>query len=108
MLSIKYLIVSLADAYSMVLFVYVLMSWFPTDRGILADINRVLAKVCDPYLNLFRKLIPPLGGMVDVTPIIALLVITIWSTFTDKLVLMRRIVFACEQDEGTTDGYHLG
>ena len=49
MLSIKYLIVSLADAYSMVLFVYVLMSWFPTDRGILADINRVLAKVCDPY-----------------------------------------------------------
>ena len=96
MLSIKYLIVSLADAYSMVLFVYVLMSWFPTDRGILADINRVLAKVCDPYLNLFRKLIPPLGGMVDVTPIIAL------------LVLMRRIVFACEQDEGTTDGYHLG
>ena len=70
MLSIKYLIVSLADAYSMVL-----MSWFPTDRGILADINRVLAKVCDPYLNLFRKLIPPLGGMVDVTPIIALLVL---------------------------------
>ena len=51
------------------------MSWFPTDRGILADINRVLAKVCDPYLNLFRKLIPPLGGMVDVTPIIALLVL---------------------------------
>jgi YggT family protein len=58
-----------------VLFVYVLMSWFPTARGILADINRVLAKVCDPYLNLFRKLIPPLGGMVDVTPIIALLVL---------------------------------
>ena len=44
MLSIKYLIVSLADAYSMVLFVYVLMSWFPTDRGILADIDRVLAE----------------------------------------------------------------
>ena len=75
MLSIKYLIVSLADAYSMVLFVYVLMSWFPTDRGILADINRVLAKVCDPSLKLFRQLMPPLGGMVDVTPIIALLVL---------------------------------
>ena len=74
MLSLKYLIVSLADAYSMLLFVYVLMSWLPTDRGILADINNVLAKVCDPYLNLFRRLIPPLGGMVDVTPIIALLV----------------------------------
>lgn len=75
MLSLKYLIVSLADAYSMVLFVYVLMSWLPTDRGILADIYRILGKVCDPYLNLFKKLIPPLGGMVDITPIIALLVL---------------------------------
>ena len=75
MLSIKYLIVSLADAYSMVLFVYVLMSWLPTDRGLLADIYRVLGRVCDPYLNIFKKFIPPLGGMVDITPIIALLVL---------------------------------
>ena len=75
MLSLKYLIVSLADVYSMVLFVYVLMSWLPTDRGLLADIYRVLGRVCDPYLNLFKTLIPPLGGMVDVTPIIALLVL---------------------------------
>ena len=75
MLSLKYLIVSLADVYSMVLFVYVLMSWLPTDSGLLADIYRELGRVCDPYLNLFKKLIPPLGGMVDVTPIIALLVL---------------------------------
>ena len=75
MLSLKYLIISIADVYSMVLFVYVMMSWLPTDLGILADINNVLAKLCDPYLNLFRKLIPPLGGIVDVTPIIALLVL---------------------------------
>ena len=75
MLSLKYLIVSLADVYSMVLFVYVLMSWLPVNRGILADIYNVLDKVCDPYLNLFKKLIPPLGGMVDVTPIVALLVL---------------------------------
>ena len=53
MLSLKYLIVSLSDAYCMIIFVYVLLSWFPTDRGILADIYNVLARVCDPYLNLF-------------------------------------------------------
>ncbi|MEQ3363216.1 YggT family protein [Raoultibacter massiliensis] len=75
MLSFKYLIASLADVYSMIIFVYVLMSWIPTKRGILADIDNVLAKICDPYLNLFRKFIPPLGGMVDVSPIIALLVL---------------------------------
>ena len=75
MLSLKYLIVSLSDVYSMLIFVYVMLSWFPTDRGILADINTVLGKICDPYLNLFKKFIPPIGGMVDVTPIIALLVL---------------------------------
>lgn len=75
MLSLKYLIVSLSDVYSMLIFVYVMLSWFPTDRGILADINAVLGKVCDPYLNLFKKFIPPIGGMVDVSPIVALLVL---------------------------------
>lgn len=75
MLSLKYFIVSLADGYSMVLFVYVLMSWLPTDRGLLGEIYQILGRVCDPYLNLFKKLIPPLGGMVDVTPIFALLVL---------------------------------
>ena len=75
MLSLKYLIVSLSDVYSMLIFVYVMLSWFPTDRGILAGINTVLGKICDPYLNLFKKFIPPIGGMVDVSPIVALLVL---------------------------------
>ena len=77
MLSFKYLLSSLVD-------VYVLMSWIPTKRGILADIDNVLAKICDPYLNLFRKFIPPLGGMVDVSPIVALLVLQ----FGLRLILM--------------------
>lgn len=84
MLSFKYLLSSLVDVYTMIIFVYVLMSWIPTKRGILADIDNVLAKICDPYLNLFRKFIPPLGGMVDVSPIVALLVLQ----FGLRLVLM--------------------
>jgi len=70
-----YLIVKLADAYSMIIFVYVMMSWLPTTSGIIGDIYTVLGRICDPYLNLFKKLIPPIGGMVDITPIIALLVL---------------------------------
>lgn len=73
-----YLLVSLADAYGMVILVYVLMSWIPVNRGVIADIYNVLGKVCDPYLNLFKKLIPPIG-MVDITPIIALLVLQFGS-----------------------------
>ncbi|MDO4182509.1 MAG: YggT family protein [Coriobacteriia bacterium] len=72
---IMYILVRLVDFYSLVIVVYVLMSWLPTDRGILHDIYTVLGKICDPYLNLFRQLIPPIGGFLDISPIFALLVL---------------------------------
>ena len=70
------LIIALANAYTMIIFVYVLMSWFPnTETGVVGQVYRALGAICDPYLDLFRRLIPPIGGMVDITPIIALLVL---------------------------------
>jgi YggT family protein len=78
-------IIQLVDVYTMCIFVYVLMSWLPnTSSGLVGDIYRILGSICDPYLNLFKKLIPPLGGMVDVTPIIALLVLQ----FAVRLLVM--------------------
>ncbi len=74
-----YIICRLIQIYSLVIFVYVLMSWLPIKRGILADIYNVLGKICDPYLNLFKKLIPPIGGIVDITPIIAFVVLQLIS-----------------------------
>ena len=68
----------------MILFVYVLMSWIPQKSGIIADIDTVLGRVCDPFLNLFRKFIPPIGGMVDISPIFALLVLQ----FAVRLIVM--------------------
>lgn len=81
---LEYFIVSLADVYTMILFVYVLMSWVPQKSGIIADIDTVLGRVCDPFLNLFRKFIPPIGGMVDISPIFALLVLQ----FAVRLIVM--------------------
>ncbi len=69
------LLITLADAYSLVIFVYVMMSWIPTSTGVVAEIYTALGRVCEPFLSLFRRLIPPIGGMVDITPIIALLVL---------------------------------
>lgn len=81
---LEYFIVSLADVYTMILFVYVLMSWIPQKSGIIADIDTVLGRVCNPFLNLFRKFIPPIGGMVDISPIFALLVLQ----FAVRLIVM--------------------
>ncbi len=77
MYAVKSLIVSLADVYTTVIFVYVIMSWLPNVHGpgLVGDIYRVLGKLCDPFLNIFKRFIPPIGGMVDISPIVALLVL---------------------------------
>lgn len=80
---LKQLIASLANAYTTVIFVYVIMSWIPNSTGIVGEVYRILGKICDPYLNLFKRLIPPIGGMIDITPIIALVVLQ----FVVRLVL---------------------
>ena len=58
----------------MALIIYILMSWFPNARE--TSIGQFLAKICEPYLEQFRKFIPPLG-MIDLSPIVALLVLNL-------------------------------
>ena len=61
--------------YGILIFVYVLMSWFPM-RGILFDIQRVLASLCEPYISIFRRFIPPVGGL-DLSPLVAYFVLQV-------------------------------
>ena len=61
--------------YGLLIFAYVLMSWLPM-RGILYDIQRVLGTLVEPYLSIFRRFIPPVGGL-DLSPIIAYFVLQI-------------------------------
>jgi YggT family protein len=49
---------------------YILMSWFPNARE--SSIGQVIARLVEPYLSPFRKIIPPLG-MIDLSPIVALM-----------------------------------
>jgi len=75
LLNLVYLVLSLLNIYSFVIFIYVLLSWLPTKTGILSEIDTFLGKICEPYLKIFRKFIPSIGGMVDISPIVALLVL---------------------------------
>lgn len=86
MLALQSLILALSDAYSMIIFVYILMSWFPVGAGIVGDVYRFLGRLCDPYLDLFRRFIPPIGGMIDVSPIVALLVLQLATRFVVGLL----------------------
>jgi len=71
-MTFAYILIRPVNFYSTISVVEVLMSWIPmTGGGILSSINKFLGKICDPYLNLFKKMVPPIGGMIDISPIIA-------------------------------------
>jgi YggT family protein len=57
--------------YGLVLFVYILTSWLRLPYSpTLNRIQRFLYDVCEPYLRLFRRLLPSAGG-IDFSPILA-------------------------------------
>jgi len=65
--------------YSVLLIIRILLTWFPT-----VDWSNqpfaALSQITDPYLNLFRSIIPPLGGM-DFSPILAFLALNLLQGF---------------------------
>ncbi|MDR1089364.1 MAG: YggT family protein [Coriobacteriales bacterium] len=69
---------SIIDLYCLIIFVWAMLSWFQTANKTVRDIYRVLDRVVAPYVKLFRRFIPPVGGM-DLSPLIALLVLQILS-----------------------------
>jgi YggT family protein len=68
--------------YTILIFVRILMSWIPRIpyNRILSAVIGFIQEVTDPYLRLFRRVIPPLGGggfALDLSPIIAIIVLII-------------------------------
>ncbi len=75
---------ALFEVYILLILLYILLNlmfsfgvripysrWSDAILGFLRD-------VCEPYLRLFRRLIPPIG-QIDITPMIAILVLVILS-----------------------------
>lgn len=61
--------------YTAILFIRILLSWFPNINWFDPPFS-ILSQLTDPYLNLFRSIIPPLGGL-DFSAILALLLLQI-------------------------------
>jgi YggT family protein len=70
--AIGYILYKGIQFYSYAIIGYILMSWFPNARETV--IGKFLTRICEPYLEPFRKFIPPLG-MIDISPIVAILVL---------------------------------
>ena len=70
MYQIETLINWLAQIYTFLIIAYVLMSWVPNLRE--SFVGEFIGRLVEPYLSPFRRIIPPIGGMLDISPIIAI------------------------------------
>lgn len=62
--------------YNAALIGRLVLTWFPNPPQAIVT---PLATICDPYLNLFRGIIPPLGGTIDLSPILAFVVLDLFT-----------------------------
>lgn len=65
------------------MFAYILSSWVPQIKNNI--IVEFLEAICEPYLKLFRKIIPPIG-MLDISPVVALIVLGLLQNFIVTLL----------------------
>jgi YggT family protein len=68
--------------YLILLFTRILLSWIPRlpYNPVLRSVVDFIHQVTDPYLNIFRRILPPVGGggfALDLSPIIAIIVLYI-------------------------------
>jgi YggT family protein len=74
------------DVYILTIFAYILTSWIRLPYSPwLNRVQRFLYDVSEPYLRLFRRVIPPFGPL-DISPVVAVLVLVIVQQLVDGLL----------------------
>jgi YggT family protein len=68
--------------YTLAIFLYVLTSWIQLPYS-LRPVQRFLYDVCEPYLRLWRRILPT-AGPIDLSPMVAVI----------ALIVIERIVVA--------------
>ena len=77
-------VLGLLDFYQLLIFAYIILSWFrPT--GVLFDVYRTLGTLTEPWLGIFRRLIPPVGT-IDFSPMVAILVLWAISSWLSEFL----------------------
>ena len=72
--------------YTLTIIAYILTSWLRLPYSpTLNRIQRFLYDVCEPYLRVFRRLLPSFGG-IDLSPMVALIVLWIVSGIVIRLI----------------------
>lgn len=77
--------------YTLLCFIYILLSWFPGAR--FTKFGKVISSLCEPYMNFFSKLGFLRIGNIDFSPIISLGLLSVLSSIVAGIQGTGRIYF---------------
>ena len=85
---------ALFTVYLILIFAYIILSWIQQFRPIpynvpLRAVIGFITSSVEPYLNIFRRVIPPIGGggfAIDISPIIAIILLLIAQSIVVDLI----------------------
>ena len=72
------------DVYILLIFAYVLTSWIRVPYS-LHRVQRFLDDVCEPYIRIFRRVLPSVGPL-DLSPIVAIIVLVLVQRLLVELI----------------------
>ncbi len=71
--------------YSLLIFAYVITSWIRIPYA-LSGVQRFLYDICEPYIRIFRRLLPPMGAL-DLSPLVAILVLYLLRLLINRVII---------------------
>ncbi len=77
--------------YTLLCFIYILMSWFPGAR--FTKFGKFMTSICEPYMGLFRKMSFLRIGNIDFSPIVSLGILSLASAILAGIQKTGRIFF---------------
>jgi YggT family protein len=72
------------SVYALVVFLYVLTSWVRLPYS-LSPVQRFLYEVCEPYLRLWRRILPSFGPL-DLSPMVAIFALVVFGQIVVNLL----------------------
>ena len=77
---------ALLRCYETLILIWCIMSWLPMrEGGLVYDVATVVDRLVRPFMGLFRRFIPPLGG-IDFSPVVAILVLDVVGNFVVRIL----------------------
>ena len=84
-MTIGNLILDLLQLYSLLIIIRAVMSWMRVDPR--NQFARILNAMTDPVLDPIQRVIPPIGGNLDISPVVAILLVQLLREVVARIFL---------------------